>query len=349
MAVPGSQGSKSGLRKKGYDEAIDSLHTLPLEIMPVLTPGLKKALLIKNARLDSVIELFHDESAGSGQVTPEELPGFIKGHDETLGQDIRMLEQLAQLESFDIYSLRMQLRESGIAFDNYESLQLSPAKRAELTEYMKTFTRPLIQRIYGGEETEISDVSQIIALVAQPNREKAISELKKLASELGVELIEVPAFLERYGDVFLSLSYFRSCLDEIMEDLPQLVDWMNEARENYQVRNDRNSQRVLDEVEENINQISTSIVGRFEVFDQRSHAFWNDINANSFRVFQELVSAHHVSIGAVLCGLAVKTGIWKERFPTREGGPLKRLEFVRSEIYPGLAKILKIEKEVGAA
>ena len=60
------------------------------------------------------------------------------------------------------------------------------------------------------------------------------------------------------------------------------------------------------------------------------------------------MNAHHVSIGAVLCGLAVKTGLWKVRFPTREGGPQKRMEFVRSEIYPGLTKILKIEQEVGA-
>jgi hypothetical protein len=331
-----------------YDEAIDSLHTLPLEIMPVLTPGLKKALMIKNAPLNSVVELFKDSSTGSGQVTPEELPGFIHGHDETLQQDIQMLERLARLESFDVYSLRMQLRESGIGFENYDALQLSPTKRAELTEYMKTFTRPLIQRIYGGEQTEITDVSQIITMVAQPNRERAISELKKLASELGVELIEVPAFLERYGDVFLSLSYFRSCLDAIMEDIPLLLEWMNQARENQQVRSDRNSARVMDEVEESFNQISTSIVGRFEVFDQRSHAFWSDINANSFRVFQDLVKSHHVSIGAVLCGLAVKTGIWKDRFPTREGGPLKRVEFVRSEIFPGLARILKIEQEVGS-
>ena len=58
---------------KRYDEAIDSLHTLPLEIMPVKTPGLKKALLIKNARLESVIELFNDSSAGSGQAWPRRI------------------------------------------------------------------------------------------------------------------------------------------------------------------------------------------------------------------------------------------------------------------------------------
>lgn len=349
MSVDAAKPKKASKKSPGYDEAIDSLHTLPLEIMPVLTPALKRALMIKNARLSSVIEMFKGEGIGSGQVTPEELPGFINGHDETLAHDIRMLEQLARLESFDVYSLRMQLRESGIAFDNYESLQLSESKRAELTEYMKTFTRPLIQRIYGGDQNDITDVSQIIAMVAQPNRERAISELKNLARELGVELIEVPAFLERYGDVFLSLSYFRSCLDSIMEDLPDLIAWMLEASENHQIRSDRNSARVIEEVAENLNAISTSIVGRFEVFDQRSHQFWNDINANSFRVFQDLVNAHHVSIGAVLCGLAVKTGLWKERFPTREGGPLKRLEFVRSEIYPGLAKIVKIEQDVGSA
>lgn len=105
---------------------------------------------------------------------------------------------------------------------------------------------------------------------------------------------------------------------------------------------------MLDNIENTMNEISTSIVGRFEFFDLRSKDFWQDISAESFQEFRETVTAHHVSIGAVLCGLAVKMKLWKERFPSAGGGPAKRLEFLQSEIHPGLEHIRRIEKSVGA-
>ena len=45
---------------------------LPLNIIPFELPGLKCPRLIKNVRLDTVIELFNDDSAGNGQVRVEE-------------------------------------------------------------------------------------------------------------------------------------------------------------------------------------------------------------------------------------------------------------------------------------
>ena len=327
-----------------FAEALDSLHTLPLSIMPIKTPALLKAKMIKNARLQSVIELFEDAGTGSGQVNPSELHGYIVGHDETLDEDIATLERLQLLESFDIYSLRAELRRIGIPFDNFNALQLSPKKRAELTDFMKRFTRPLIQRIYGSDQGDMTDVSQIIAKVANPDRKSAVAELQKMADELQIELLEVPAFLERYGDIFLSLSYFRSCLDTIMDEMPAYQAWADELSETYLIKSDTNARRLLESTDRTLNQISTSIVGRFEVFDQRSHAFWDDINADSFRDFQDLVQAHHVSIGAVLCGLSVKLGLWQDRFANRGGGPNKRLEFIRSEIVPGLERINQIEQ-----
>jgi hypothetical protein len=68
----------------------------------------------------------------------------------------------------------------------------------------------------------------------------------------------------------------------------------------------------------------------------------------SVKDFRETVTAHHVSIGAVLCGLAVKMMLWKERFPTAVGGPSKRLEFLQSEIYPGLGHIRRMEESVAS-
>lgn len=343
------------LKKKKADEpqvdedALDSLHTLPLSIIPLQTPGLKKAFMIKNARLESAIELFRDGTSGSGQIEAKELPGYFQDVGGALSHDLIVLEKLSTLESFDIYSLRLELRNLDIGFEDFSALQLSEAKRAELTEYMRAFTRPLIQRVYGGDQTEeITDVGQIIKMIASPNRNEAIAKLKLLADELNTELVEVPKFLERYGDIFLSLSYFRSCLDKIMQQMPSFIQWMEELHSNYQVQNDRSQMKILMEIESDLNEISTSLVGRFEYFNHRSHAFWENISADSFQSFQELVTAHHVSIGAVLCGLAVKMNLYDERFPNQGGGPVKRLEFINSEIKPGLKRIKDIEQKVGA-
>jgi hypothetical protein len=86
-----------------------------------------------------------------------------------------------------------------------------------------------------------------------------------------------------------------------------------------------------------------SLTGRFEAFNRKSADFWKDINANSFAQMKDLVFSNHRSMGGVLCGLAVKMQLWRERFPTAGGGPNKRLEFVRSEIVPGMQIIDELE------
>jgi hypothetical protein len=328
-------------------DAMDSLHVLPLSILPLKTPGIRKSSMIKNARLESVIELFRDGSSGSGQIEPGAVTDFYQDSPE-LREDMGILEALGSLQSFDVYSLRAELRRLDIGFTDHECLTLSSKKQNELNAFMQTFTRPLIARVYGAEDGDVKDVSEIIQMLAQPDRQAAIKQLQRLADELNVTIMEVPGFIEHYGDVFLSLSYYRNCLDEARNDIPNFLVWMDDIRENHQVRSDPMQGKMLDEIENSMNEITRSIVGRFEFFDLRSQDFWEDISADSFQTFRETVTAHHVSIGAVLCGLAVKMMLWKERFPSAAGGPAKRLEFLQSEIHPGLEHIRRIEKSVGS-
>lgn len=49
-------------------EVGDSVYMLPLSIIPLESPALSRALMIKNARLESVLELFEGEDTGSGQI-----------------------------------------------------------------------------------------------------------------------------------------------------------------------------------------------------------------------------------------------------------------------------------------
>lgn len=324
------------------DAAIDRLYELPLSHVPLQTPGLRKASLVKSAQLRSMVELFRSRKTGRGLIAVAEIRDFFQQDPAGLDADIAMLEALAGLESFDVFSLRIELRRLGIDYVGTEGLQLSQAKQAELSSFMRRFTRPLIERIYGAG-TEAADAVTLIDLFRRPKHEDAKRALMSLAETLDIDLLEVPAFLEDCGDTFLSISYFKSCLDQITSVIPEFIDWTAILSDNYQVRSDPNNQRVLAELSRDLTDITTSLVGRFDKMDQRSIDLWDGIDSSRFRAFRDFVRDQHVSLGAVLCGLSVKMKLWHERFPNRGGGPVKRIDFIKSEIVPGLGRIREIE------
>lgn len=59
----------------------DSLHILPLDMLPIKTPGLKRVRMIKNAYLNSVVELFRDAHTDSGQLHVQDLPNEFDWED----------------------------------------------------------------------------------------------------------------------------------------------------------------------------------------------------------------------------------------------------------------------------
>ena len=89
----------------------DSLHTLPLSMIPLQTFGLRRARMIKNARYESVVELFKDAATGSGQFYVDQLVTEFADIDE---DDLGILRMLRELPSYDMYSLRIRLRELDI-------------------------------------------------------------------------------------------------------------------------------------------------------------------------------------------------------------------------------------------
>lgn len=330
-------------RRASDDEARDSLHILPLSSIPLETPGLQHARLIKNVRLQTVVEMFRDSQTGSGQVIPRHIPAYFESYKDEIERDLVKIEKIATASSFDVYSSRIELRRLKIDVNNVECLTLSDRKKAELTNYMRVFTRPLMEYVYGQEEIQVADVSDIIRMFATPNRDEALRNLRMMADRLDIELTEIPQFLEEYGDIFLSLAYFRKCLDEIVPEVQRFVTWMGEIRTSAEVKRDQRQMKMLDDIARDLTDISTSITGRFESFDNRSKDFWSDINADTFRTIRELIASHHVTIGGVLCGLAVKMDLWKSRFQRGGGGPNRRMEFVKSEILPGLSHIKALE------
>lgn len=328
----------------------DSLHLLGMEILPLQMPGLKRARLVKNNQLETMVELFKDEDAGSGQILTEELPGFFPEGGPAFNADLRLLKKFDLVPSFDVYSIRIALREMNIAVENQEALKLSDSKRAELTERMKAFTHPLIMHIYGADaETDVGDVSDILGMFKDPDPKVALQKLRLMADSLNVELMDIPKFLEDYGDIFLSLAYFRAILDKTVPIIDEFLEWLKDLRGTFVVKQDRAQEAMLKKIDTDLTDITTSITGRFESFDRKTNDFWTDISAERFHEVRELITAHHTTVGGVLCGLTLKMELWKRKFknPT-VGGPQQRLEFTRGEVLPGLDWIKELEKR-GAA
>lgn len=318
----------------------DSLHVLPLAILPLKTPGLKRARMIKNAQFRSVIELFSDQHAGSGQLELDALPREFSWKEGSAHDDMIMLRKLAQLPTYDVYSLRIELRELGIKVEDHEALKLSKKKSQELTEYMVRFTHPLILQIYGGDDVEIKSFEDIVRLFRQPDIKKAAEKMKQMAAKLEIEVTELPKFLEDYGDIFLSLSYYRQCLDSVMPAVKDFLGSLREIRNNWQLKHDINLMKTCNRMEATFNGLVDSVNARFAAFDQRTRAMWEQLSAESFHEVEELIQSCHVAIGGALCALTVKMDAWIRLFPhPGAGGPVKRAEFMMQEIRQGLDRM----------
>lgn len=339
----------TSLNSSGHIEtAMDALHILPLSVLPLRSVGLKKATMIKNARLESVVELFGGQETGSGQVRPEDLPDFFARADTDLERDILLLRAVGGLHSFDVFSLRTELRRIDVGFEDYGVLALSIAKRGELLEFMSRFTRPLLARIYGDGEEELGDLRDIMQLLANPDRRAAMRRLKCLARDLGIDVSEVPTFVKQYGDVFLSISYFKKCLAEIAREIPEFLGWMEDIRDTSLVQGSGGHTDMLNGIHYDFTRFSRALKQRFQDFDALADTFWDLLGADDFRMFGATVTAQHVGMGAMLCGLTVKLIAWRTRFPRRNGTPSDRLDFLVSEIVPGLEEIRRIHKTLAA-
>lgn len=328
------------------DSDMDSMFVLPLSIIPLETPALQSAKLIKNVRLKSVVEIFQDVQTGSGQVDIESLPRMFEWPDNQLHPDHGILRRLALLPSYDVYSLRISLREHGIPVNDYSALKLSPDKAAELTKYMIMFTRPLMKMIYADESVNIQTYDDLLKLFRDPDVKKARQRLEQMAQSLNIEIWDVPRFLEDYGDTFLSLSYFRHCLDRLEPYFTSCVDSLKPIRSHFQLRQDAGLMKTCDIIEDTINNISASITGRLEQFEKRTREMWNNLNQEEFRQVKTLIERYHVTIGAALCGLTVKMNSFARNFPRPiSGGPVKRADFMASEMIQGIELIRNTEKQ----
>lgn len=342
-AAAPSAADKIDANKKRQEQ--DALHILPLSIVPLQTPGLQRARMIKDPRLESVVELFHDAAAGSGCVPPNKLAQIFAEQTEELEADLEIIHRLATLNSYDVYTLRIELRRLEIVVNDVDSLKLSDEKNRELTEYMRSFTRPLINQIYGDANPDFNNMGDLVGLFKSPDKDKVLMNIIRMAERLQIQPPDVPSFLEEYGDVFLSLAYYRNIVDKLMVRLETFTEDMSEILDSQQIKRDPRISDTCLKLDQKFNDMASWIAGRFESFDRNSQRLWDDINADSFRKMKRLISGHYTTIGGMLCGLQVKMDAWDEKFGGGRGGPLAKADFIMADFRQGMDVISRIKKQ----
>lgn len=327
------------------DSIRDSLHTLPLSMIPLQSHSLQRSLMIKNSNCESVVELFKAEGSGSGQVSVAQLPNTFKN---LTPDDLSILKKLSDLPSYDVYSLRILLRDLQIPIKDYEELQLSAEKKGELDAYMKVFTRPLLAQVYG-EDGTIRDFSDIIQLFRQPDVKKAREQLGVLAEKLDVDIWHIPAFLQDYGDTYLSVSYYHQCLDHVSPVEKRVQAALAELLAHPQLSLDQEFVQTCKMTATTLEKAVGNIRKRFGLFEGRTQDMWDGITAARFKELRAFILSNHALLGGLLCGLTLCMDGWVEKFPNEESvGPFRRAEYVRNELRRGVEHVRNVRVPTAA-
>lgn len=315
------------------DEDRDSLWTLPLVMIPLETDALRHTKMVKNSHLESVIELFNDNETGKGHISPENLRQVFSSISSA---DLEVIHTLAELQSYDVYSLRITLRKNGIEIDNYDDLKLSEEKQEELQTYMQPFMEQLVMSIYAPDDDYAETNGDWHSVFNHPDIHSTQKRLKNMAGKMDIPLHEVPRFLQEYGDAYLSVAYYRECLDNIRPALRDFTDSAQEILQHQQLSQNYALTKACGRLKTKVEKIEGAQGQQFRFFSDSNAQMWNDMSADSFREFRETVHRNHSQMGGLLCALAVKMNSWIEKFPNREdGGPMRRADFILTDMGQG--------------
>ena len=317
------------------DEDRDSLHTLPISILPIRTQVFRRARIVKNSRLESAIEFFSAVGCGRGQIDVRNVAKFLALEQTPPHPDVLLLRTVSELPSFDVYSLRILLRAKGISIADSSALMLSSGKVASLSAYMAKFTRPLVTEIFG-QDTEGAQFRDIVGLFRADNAAAVRERLAKMSDRLGIPVDSIPKFLEDYGDIFMSLSYYRQCLDDLLPQVENFLKGMAMVRASHQLAQDRSLMDVVDTIEATINGMLSNVTGKIESFERSTNDMWRDLTAEKFQKIETLISLYHTSIGGALCAMTVKMAAWTSQFPNASGGVGRRAAFIMSDMRQGI-------------
>ncbi len=325
----------------------DAIHIFPLASVPLESKGLSRARLVKDAQLNGRVELFSDSRSGSGQIAPADLYEVFN-FEQKPNPDVELVQSLSELPSYDVYSMRIHLRRLGVSLDGADELDLSEPEKARLCSYMREFLRPLVVAVYGDTNCDDMGLAELIGLFNSPDAARTRKNLDQLADDLEVDLLEIPQFIQDYGDAYLSLSYYQRYLDTVrpaLAEFYQSIKKIREAPDTGALQNQASTQKRISTIGRQMRTTECEIDGVLDMFSAETNDMWQAITAEKFGRMQELIRTYQTRIGAILCAICVKMEAWVRTFPHEDaGGVAKRSEFILSRVGPGLDDLPRITR-----
>ncbi len=328
---------------KPSKEDMDALHILPLGIVPLETQGLARARLIKNSRLEGVVELYAGQETGSGQITPHDLDKVFDLAGDAR-KDLDTVVALSDLPTYDVYSLRTELSRLGIEPDADTELKLSDDKVRAIANQMQAFTRPLVSTVFGEGEGRDKTFDDILVSMNGQDRNEILKNLSGIADKLEVELASIPDFLADYRDVFQSLAFYQNCLDENIPEIHTFMETISSIADDRELRKDSRIMGACALIEEKMASMVSQVSYVLEILRINTTNMWRDLSASRYRDIKKVITEYQVKIGSALCAISVKMLTWLKSFPDSGAGSLnRRASFIADQMQPGLENIDSIK------
>ena len=90
-------------------------------------------------------------------------------------------------------------------------------------------------------------------------------------------------------------------LNAIEPTITEFLEAMDDLRDNYQFKTDRNLRATTEEMEASINELMAAITERFENFERGTKHMWDEISAERFHKVEQLISSYHTPPLAGCC------------------------------------------------
>ena len=158
---------------------------------------------------------------------------------------------------------------------------------------------------------------------------------------LGIDIAQIPKFLEDYGDVYLSLAYYQYCLDQNLSKLEDFNQCLARISSDSQLKSNPSLVRACAHLKSFFGAIASEIAGILDLFKVRTNDMWENLNPQRFDEMRSMITSYQSRIGCMLCALTIKLSSWKAAFPRQEEFSVKRqADFVMGEMRQGLRRML---------
>ena len=173
-------------------------------------------------------------------------------------------------------------------------------------------------------------------MLKDPDVNKVRTKLAMIANKIHIDLADVPVFLEDYGDIYLSIAYYRNILDKVRGPLEEFSAAMDTIQRDRMLKESAEIVSTAKKIQGRANKMRDVLIDRFDMFTKSTNDMWNDMNADRFGEFKMMVEENHSTLGGLLCKLQVKMNTWNNRFPSRHtAGPNRLADFMMTDMRQG--------------